>query len=109
MYKREIDILTTVFKGYVIYIEYYSDAISHFNNGVELNYDYIKFLEQTDIIKNIGYYGSHESNPPMRTFFLNHISLEENLKKIHKNILSYITDPVLHIYREEKITKIIQK
>tara|TARA_R110000772_G_scaffold55_9_gene353 strand:+ start:3805 stop:4107 length:303 start_codon:yes stop_codon:yes gene_type:complete len=99
MYNKEIDILTTVFGEYFIYINAGEKTAN--SRNIEFNYDYIINLARRNILIIKFNYGS------IKCFLLS-TELERFLKRIEKSKLMYVTDPVLHIYREKKIEKLIQ-
>jgi hypothetical protein len=99
MYRGEIDILTTVFEGYLIYINHI-DKTAYFKNEVKLDYNYIANLSFRNLLK----FTSKSINQLMLS---NEGVLRVNLEKIDTDKLQFVTDPIIHIYREEIIDSVL--
>lgn len=101
MCDREINILKTVFKDYFIYVDHrYKTA--KFNNGIELDYEYIDRLYKIDVLRY--YIDLDDMN---RVYSLNINPIEGNLLYFLDGDIEYAISGILHIYREQEINKII--
>ena len=99
-----IDVFRSVFGGNFIYV-YRGSKSANFNNGVELNCDYIIGLIYFDILEIYEWNNSmliallHSDDDKLRKYIT-------NFSKTHS--VKQLIEPIIHLYRGDAIDKLLE-